>query len=102
MTTINETLAREILDRLISLETLLKSHIEETARGFDETNQRIDETNQRITDANNATNQRIDRVEDRVERLDTRMTDWVDKLFYTLIGVGTAVAAAVIAGQILD
>ena len=84
MTTINETLAREILDRLITLETLLKAHIEETSRRFDETNKRIDETNQEVA-----------RLSDRQDKLNERM----DKLFYTMIGLGAAVIAALVAGQ---
>ena len=49
MTTINETLAREILDRLIRLES------ETAANGqrIDDTNKRIDDTNQRITETTN-------------------------------------------------
>ena len=98
MVTVNETLVREILDRLVSVETLLKTHMEETARRFDETNRRIDETNQRITDTNEATNRRIDRMEDLYDRLNGR----IDRLFYTMMGLGAAVIASLVAGQILD
>ena len=87
MVTVNETLVREILDRLIRLETLVEA-------GNEETNQRIDATNQRI----DATNQRIDRLDDRYDKMIGRM----DKLFYTMIGLGAAVIASLVAGQILD
>ena len=80
MVTVNETLVREILDRLIRLETLVEA-------GNEETNQRID-----------ATNQRIDRLDDRYDKMIGRM----DKLFYTMIGLGAAVIASLVAGQILD
>ncbi len=87
MVTVNETLVREILDRLIRLETLLNTHIEEAARRGEETNRRIDETNQRI-----------DRLDDRYDKMIGRM----DKLFYTMIGLGVAVIASLVTGQILD
>ena len=109
MVTVNETLVREMLDRLISVETLLKTHMEETARRFDETNRRIDETNQRITETNQritetneATNRRIDRMEDRMEDRYERLNSRMDRLFYTMIGLGVAVIASLVAGQILD
>ena len=87
MVTVNETLVREILDRLIRLETLVESNIEGTNRRIDETNQRIDETNREVA-----------RLSERVDKLNERM----DKLFYTMIGLGVAVIAALVTGQILD
>ena len=95
MVTVNETLVREMLDRLVSVETLLKTHMEETARRFEE-------TNQRITEANEATNRRIDRMEDRMEDRYERLNSRMDRLFYTMIGLGVAVIASLVAGQILD
>ena len=81
MVTVSETLVREILDRLIRLETEVAA-----------TNQRIEDTNRRIDD----TNRNVDRVAEGLDRLTGRM----DKLFYTMIGLGAAVIAALVAGQI--
>ena len=116
MTTINESVAQEILERLTRLEALVVAHQEETNRRLDdvnrqfgevnqrfgEVNRRIDETNQRIDETNRRVDQRVDRLEDRVENLDARMTSRMDKLFYTMIGLGAAVIASLVAAQILD
>ena len=101
MVTVNETLVREILDRLIRLETLVQAGNEETQRRIEATNQRIDDTNERIGD----THRRIDDTNERIDRLDERydkMIGRMDKLFYTMIGLGAAVIASLVAGQILD
>ena len=80
MVTVNETLVREILDRLIRLETLVEASNEST-------NARIDDTNRGVA-----------RLSERMDKLSERM----DKLFYTMIGLGVAVIASLVAGQILD
>ena len=94
MVTVNETLVREILDRLIRLETLVEASNESTNARIDDTNRRIDDTNRRIDD----TNREVARLSERMDKLSERM----DKLFYTMIGLGAAVIASLVAGQILD
>ena len=82
MVTVNETLIREILDRLIRIETLVESNQRETNQRFDDVNRRIDETNQsinaRIDDVNariDDTNARIDDVNNRLEETNRRLDD---------------------------
>ena len=87
MVTVNETLVREILDRLIRLETLVEASNESTNARIDDTNRRIDDTNREVA-----------RLSERVDKLGERM----DKLFYTMIGLGAAVIASLVVGQILD
>ena len=94
MVTVNETLLREILERLVRLETLsveTNRRIDETNQRIVETNQRIVETNQRIVESNQATNQRLDRQEGRT-----------DKVFWAIVGFGTAIFAVMVAGQFFN
>ena len=116
MVTVNETLVRQILDRLIRLETLVEANQQETNNRIDDVNRRIDDVNRRIDDvnarieesnratnarieeSNNATNARIDRLDDRYDKISVRL----DRLFYTLIGLGVAIVGALVAGQFLD
>ena len=93
MVTVNETLVREILDRLIRLEALAEGQNQR----LDETNRRVDETNGRI----GRLEDRVGRLEDRVEQMDARSTSRMDKLFYTMIGLGVAVIATLVAGQVV-
>ena len=79
MVTVSETILGDIRDRLIRLEALAE-----------ETNRRVDETNRRV-----------DRLEDRVEQMDARSTSRMDRLFYTMIGLGVAVIATLVAGQVV-
>ena len=119
MTTINETLAREILDRLTRLEAesaATATRIDDTNKRIDETNARITETNMRITESNAETNARIaesnTRIAENNARIDDlthastrnfdRLTSRMDKLFYTIIALSTAVIVSLVTGQILD
>ena len=120
MTTINETLAREILDRL----TRVEAATSENGRRIDDTNKRIDDTNHRITETTNLLLEAIRQVSERSAeaiaqvreenreanaqareenratnaRID-RLTARVDRLFYAIIGVGAAVVATLAATQ---
>ena len=119
MVTTDETLAREILDRLTRLETLAVENNRQINERIDATNQqlanlsnrvdhlseRVDLLSERVTRVEERLDQldkRLDRVEDRLERLEDRSTSRMDKLFYTMIGLGAAVIASLIAGQALD
>ena len=110
MITVGEALLREILDRLIRLETLVEGHIRETNQRFDATNQRIDDTNQRIGDTNERitetngqikeTNQRIDSNNERLDKQTTELrrefrSDF-NKLLFAILGTGAAIIAAVV------
>ena len=111
MVTVSEHLVREILDRLIRLETLLEGHIRETHQRFDATNQRIDDTNARIGDTNQritetnrqvaATNGRIDGTNERLDKQGTELRrefrSEFNKLLYVVLGTGAAIIATVLA-----
>ena len=124
MTTVNETLAREILDRL----TRVEAATAENGRRIDETNQRITEqgnllleairqvsernaeaiaqareesreANAQAREENRATNaQAREESREANARID-RLTARVDRLFYAIIGVGAAVVATLAATQ---
>ena len=109
MVTTDETLAREILDRLTRLETLAVENSRQINERIDATNQRIDNINlainQRIDDTNariTESNERLARLDARMDSMEARSTSRMDKLFYTMIGLGAAVIASLIAGQALD
>ena len=87
MVTVSESLIREILDRLIRLETLVEGHIRETNQRFDATNQRIDDTNKRI----DTTNKRLDNQEIEEFRRES------NKLVFVILGTGAAIIATVVA-----
>ncbi len=114
-----------IVERLIRLEVEIKASNERAAAEMAAYNRRIDDTNQRIAEnvnllmevireTNRETNQRITElarqnaednkeINDRIDRLEVRvdsMIGRIDKLFYVMIGVGTAVIATLVAGQI--
>ena len=62
-----------------------------------QTNERISETNQRIDTAAQDSKEEFARLHRRLDRVDSR----IDKLFYVMIGVGAAVIATLVAGQIM-
>ena len=94
MTTINEMLAREILDRLIRLETVVLENNRRLEERIEANNQRIEDTNRRIDESN----REMGRLSERQDKLSGR----IDKLFYTMLGVAAAVIATLVTGQILD
>ena len=97
MVTVNETLVREILDRLIRLETLVVASNEETNRRIDETNRRIDETNARIEETNRRTDETNARLDNQVENLRREFRAELTKQTYLILGTGAAIVAAVLA-----
>ena len=107
MVTVSETLLREILDRLIKLETLVEGHIRETNQRFDATNQRIDDTNRRIGDTNQRiteTNGQIKETNQGIDRTNTRLDNREieefrresNRLVYVILGTGAAIIATVV------
>ena len=93
MVTVSEALVREILDRLIRLETEVAAN----NRRLDDTNQRITETNGRI----DLTNERIDSTNERLDKQGTELRrefrSETNKLVYLILGTGAAIIAAVVA-----
>ena len=113
MVTIDETLAREILDRLMRLETLAVENNRQINERIDATNARITEIHERMIRLETRMDSLEARMHERLEssearqisRMDTqdaRNTSRMDKLFFTMIGLGAAVIASLVAGQILD
>ena len=112
MVTVNENLVRDILERLVRLETLVGANAEETNRRIDDTNKRIDDTNKRIDETNKRIDETNARITENTTRIDSlshqsarqfdQLTARIDRLFYTIIGLGAAVIAALVAGQVLD
>ena len=110
MVTVDETLVREILDRLIRLETLIEAtnqrlddtnnRIDETNQRIDETNRRIDETNRRIDDLTQSVNQRIDdtnaRTDTQTENLRREFRSDFNRQTFLILGFGAALIASVV------
>ena len=89
MVTVNENLVREILDRLIRLETEVAAN-----------NRRLDDTNQRITE----TNGRIDETNKRLDKQGTELrrefrSDF-NRLLFVILGTGAAIIATVLATEL--
>ena len=93
MVTVNESLIREILDRLIRLETLVEGNTRAT-------NQRIDDTNNRITDTNNRIDETNTRLDNQVTELRREFRSEFRRLTYLILGTGAAIIAAVVATQL--
>ena len=82
MVTVDETLVREILDRLIRLEAL----IEGTNQRLDDVNRRLDDVNRRLDDINarlEETNRRIDELGQslgrRIDDVNQSVTQRIDE-----------------------
>ena len=98
MVTVNEALVREILERLTRLETLVGA----SNTRIDDTNKRIDDTNALVRASTEETNRRIDALSLESARRFDQLTARMDRLFYTMLGLGAAIIAALVAGQVLD
>ena len=114
MVTVDETLVREILERLIRMEALaeannerLNQRIDETNRRIDglteqvrETNRRIDDTNLRIDNLNHSVNQRIDDTNDRIDNqtgsLRRELRSDINRQTFLILGFGAALIASVV------
>ena len=128
MVTVNETLVRDILDRLIRLEALaegqnqrigdLAEQVRETNRRIDglaeeirETNRRIDglaeeirETNRRIDGLSQSVSQRIDetnvRTDTQTENLRREFRSDFNRQTFLILGFGAALIASVVTTSI--
>lgn len=118
MVTVDETLLRDIRDRLIRLETLWEGtnqRLDDTNNRIDETNRRIDETNRRIDDLTQSVNQRIDdltlsvnqRIDESNQSVNARIDTQTENLrrefrldfnrqTFLILGFGAALIASVV------
>ena len=100
MVTVNEALFREILDRLVRLETLVGANTEETNRRIDDTNKRIDDTNRLIDEMNQLIDETNTRLDTQVGELRREFRSELTKLTYLILGTGAAIIATVLATQL--
>lgn len=107
MVTVDETLLRDIRDRLIRLETLIEAtnqRLDETNQRIDETNRRLDETNRRLDDFIQSVNQRIDetnqsvnaRIDTQTENLRREFRSDFNRQTFLILGFGAALIASVV------
>ena len=93
MVTVDETLVRDILDRLIRLEALAEGQnqrIDDLAEQVRETNRRIDESNQSV----NA------RIDTQTENLRREFRSDFNRQTFLILGFGAALIASVVTTSI--